>query len=219
MCENDQSVISDRTHQRGLPSWTGIVGIALVLVLVGLVWKGLQEAPAEPLPELELSELKKVEGRFYIAGETNVFSGIVVENYEDGSPKSRTVVADGLLNGKSEGWYPSGQLQVQEFFVDGVANGRKTKWWENGQKLSDGEVAEGEWHGLYRKWHENGQLSQEIPMKQGKAHGVAKAWFPSGTLKSRVEMAEGETVKSEFFEDVAAPSEEPAQGPAENSRG
>ena len=180
--------------------WVVLLG-CVVLISGGVLF--LEQRSAKPVltREMALEALNRVEGRFYVGGETNAFSGFVLEHYENGVPKSRTAVRDGLLDGFSEGWYPNGQLQVQEFFVQGVAHGRKTKWWKSGQMLSDGEVVDGEWEGLFRKWHENGQLSQEIPMKRGKAHGVAKAWFESGALKSRVEMAEGEIVKSEYFEE------------------
>ncbi len=219
MNESDQTDKSVQGARGAFPAWLGILGTAAILVAVVFLLKGALEQPVEPLPELDLSELKKVDGRFYIAGETNVFSGMVVESYEDGSPKSRTVVADGLLDGLSEGWHSNGQKQISESFVAGVSHGPRTKWWPDGTKQSEGMVADGEWEGLYRKWHENGQLSQEIPMKQGKAHGVAKAWFPSGALKSRVELTDGETVKSEFFEDVAKPKEEHVDGQANDSRG
>ena len=157
--------------------------------------------PEIPLREVGLETLQKMDGQFFVAGETNAFSGLIIERYEEGGLKSRTTVENGILNGVSEGWHVNGQQQIREHFFEGVAQGRRTKWWPNGTKLSEGEVVEGEWEGVFRKWHESGQLSQKIPMKGGKAHGVAKAWFPSGVLKSDVELVDGETVKSQFFEE------------------
>ena len=176
-------------------------GALILVLLMGLLWPADSGDGRPERLEVMLSDVVKTNGLFFLNGEAESFTGVIVDKYESEVTKSRTAIVNGQLQGLSEGWYSSGQQQIAENFSAGVANGPRTKWWENGQKQSEGNVVDGEWEGLFRKWHENGVLAQEIPMKRGVAHGLARAWFPSGALKSRVQMRHGEAEKSEFFED------------------
>lgn len=151
-------------------------------------------------PELNILDAVKKEGLYYSPGQSDPFTGNVVDFYEDGPIKSRTQILSGQLHGVSEGWFKNGQLQIREHFKEGVAHGERLKWREDGSKESEGEVVDGELEGTFRKWHPNGQLAQEIEMKNGKPHGLSQAWHESGELKAKVQLDMGEVVEQEFFD-------------------
>lgn len=169
------------------------------------------ETPAEAKPTVRqalLSETTRTNDLIHVTGESDPFTGDIVEYYRDGKLKSQTGVSNGLLEGISLGWFTNGVMQVKEPFHAGKSHGKRTKWNVDGSKLSEAEIVDGELHGMFRRWHENGQLSQQLPMKHGKADGVSQAWDPSGRLKARVVLTNGVVVSQEFFDDEKGASKD-----------
>jgi antitoxin component YwqK of YwqJK toxin-antitoxin module len=158
------------------------------------------------------SELVLRDGRLYPAGDSNVFSGAMVERYPDGTLRSRSTVLDGLLDGLSEGWFTNGQLQVTEHFQRGISHGRRTKWHRGGGKLSEANIVKGQFDGPFRKWHENGRLSESVQFTNGQPAGISLAYFPSGFLKARARLEAGKVVEQGFWKDGESDEKLLAQG-------
>lgn len=179
-----------------------LVFFGAVIVIGFVVFQTLRrEVPDLPPLGIDRSGLTNSNGQLFVLGETNAFTGVMTETYPDGAQKSRSEIVQGQLHGKSEGFYPNGQRQIEEHFNLGISEGIRTRWLTNGVMQSEGKIVQGEFHGEYRKWHENGQLAEFIHFENGTPHGIAKAWFPSGFLKSQVEMDRGETKKQETWDD------------------
>jgi antitoxin component YwqK of YwqJK toxin-antitoxin module len=177
------------------------VGLLLALVVAILV--ALIPSPRQPPPPLEVprTELALRNGLLYRNNEPLPFTGSMIELHTNGALKSRSSVAEGLLEGISQGWYTNGVLQVRENFQHGVSHGRRTKWHENGKLMSEGTIDRGQHHGLFRRWHENGQLAEEVTLVHGKADGLSRSYHPSGCLKARVVLKMGEVIEREFWND------------------
>jgi len=152
-------------------------------------------------PQAHRKDLEIRNGVWFQPGETREYTGLLLDSYEEGALKSRSVVSNGLLEGLSQGWYTNGQLQVEEHFVTGTSHGVRTKWHPNGQKLSEVTVVKGKLEGTFRHWHENGVLAEEVELTNGEPNGLSKAWFPSGFLKSQVTMLNGKIVEKQFYKD------------------
>lgn len=156
----------------------------------------------EPKPvERELSDLLKIDGFLITKGDSNRYSGWVVQSYKDGGQKSRTEVLDGLLHGVSEGYYTNGHIQVREFFTNGVSHGVRTKWRIDGSRASEGTLAGGEFNGVFRRWYENGKMYQRVEMSNGAPNGVSRGWYPSGFLQTQVQMSNGKIISREEWKD------------------
>ena len=158
------------------------------------------ETPAPPA-ELSRTNLVLVEGRLRQTGDTNSFSGFLVEHYADGALRSRSVISNGVLNGLSQGWFTNAQLQISEQFKDAVSHGLRTKWYPGGAKQSEASIVDGKLNGTFRKWHENGMLSEQVEFVDDQPKGASLSWFPSGYLKARVVMKDGKPVEQEFWKD------------------
>ena len=158
-----------------------------------------ESSPTESV-SLNLSNARNENGLFYAPNETEPFTGVVVEHYEEGSLKSKTEVEKGKLNGLSEGWHENGQLQIKEHYLNGVSHGLREKWRQDGSKESVGEIKNGKFEGTFRKWHPNGQLAEEIQMLNGVAHGESKSWHENGDLKAKVTLDNGEVIEQEFYD-------------------
>lgn len=126
--------------------------------------------------------------------QTNVFTGVMVEFYPDGSLQSRSVVSNGFLNGLSEGWWTNGVLAVRENFIDSRSDGVRTKWDVFGNRAAETTIRHGLIDGRHREWHTNGILALEVAMSQGKPHGLSRKWSADGSLVGQWALSNGMVV-------------------------
>jgi antitoxin component YwqK of YwqJK toxin-antitoxin module len=183
--------------------WSIGFGVALLLaggVFLALVPKRESQRSLQP-SELLRSELTLHDGRLYRAGDSNAFSGVMIERYAGGTLRSRSEVWEGLLHGVSQGWFTNGQLQVTEHFKKGVSDGLRTKWFSTGKKLSEAHIVDGRFEGVFRKWHENGLLAERVEFIGGQSAGTSVAYFPSGYLKARATLDAGKVVQQTYWKD------------------
>ena len=145
-------------------------------------------------------------GHWLLPGTTNLFTGFLLDTYEDGTRKSLSAVSNGLLHGLSLGWHTNGQQQIEEHFVLGVSHGPRTKWHENGQKLSEVTIVDGQLDGTFRRWDESGALTEEIEMKAGQPDGLSRAYYPNGTVKTEVRLEQGRVLERHSWPDGEKPS-------------
>lgn len=80
----------------------------------------------------------------YLKGETEPFTGEVIENYEDGKLKSKANYEGGKLNGNYEEYYESGQLRMKANYFHGQFDGNVEAYYENGQKKQSLAYSKGE---------------------------------------------------------------------------
>ena len=168
-----------------------------VLLGVGLTaYRALRRQPSVSLEQVSRNNLVLQSGRWMKTGETNVFTGLMVEFYPDGTLQSRSVVSNGLLHGVSEGWRTNGVLAVREAFLDGRSHGTRTKWDETGNRIAETDIRAGEIEGLHREWHTNGNPSLEVTMARGKAHGLARKWSLEGQLAGQWVLSNGAVIQA-----------------------
>lgn len=173
--------------------------VAGSVLALGLIWSGWRTGP--PVEVLR-SELRSREGRLYRVGQETVpFTGAMIERYDSGSLKSRSMISQGLLHGVSEGWQANGRLQVREHFKQGTSHGMRTRWHENGAKMSEVMVVEGQLQGTFRRWFDDGKLAEQMDLKEGKPDGWARSFYPSGFLKAQARLKEGELAEQKFWND------------------
>jgi antitoxin component YwqK of YwqJK toxin-antitoxin module len=88
------------------------------------------------------------------------FTGIVYENWPDGTLRSETEIENGLRKGFDRNWYESGQPQAESYHDRSVKSGFSREWFENGQLKQ--EII-WEWGIMIQKrhWDENEKLISE----------------------------------------------------------
>ena len=209
---------AERTERRWGRTLLLISMIAVAAAVVGL-WRDQNPSPSvgsalTPPVELLRTELVLTDGRLCPVGTSNAFTGVMVERYPDGGLRSRSAVANGLLNGLSEGWFTNKQLQVSEHFTNGVSHGLRVKWHANGLKAAEAQIVDGKLHGRFVSWHESGTKAAEVEFHQGQPDGISSAYFPSGALKSQVTMRDGAVIDRKDWKDGELARVDPAQSPA-----
>ena len=105
-------------------------------------------------------------GIVYVIGEKTPFTGIV-ENYKvppisegDSVLEGKIPFKNGVIEGSSKLYYPSGKLASVATFKNGKVEG------------------------LQKDYYENGKLKVELPFKNGVVDGIAKVYYPTGKLMS-----------------------------------
>jgi hypothetical protein len=211
MLSNDSRNPENRQKGNGGVTLIGrlLVGLVLLATVVTVTWISRRKPVLTPPVEAPAQELSLQGGKMVRKGETNAFSGIMTENYPDGSPKSRSYLVLGKLHGVSEGWYTNGQLQVHEEFVEGVSDGIRKKWYPDGTPLSIAPIVKGKIHGTFQRFHENGKVAEQIEMKEGEAEGQSYAFYPSGFLKAAVRLQNGKVVEEKRWKDGEMPWDQP----------
>lgn len=175
-----------------------VITVAGVIAILAVLWTSLRPSRSR---EVSVFNLERRDGVLFVRGETTPFTGEMVERYKDGSPKSRSRVAKGLLHGRSEAWSTHGTLQVREFFRRGISHGLRTKWHDNGAKMSEAMIVNGKLEGTFRRWHENGRLAEQIELRQGQPDGLSLAFHPSGFVKAQAWLRMGEVIDQKFWND------------------
>ena len=155
--------------------------------------------PPAPLLEVRRQKLELRDGIWYVHGQTNGFTGILLDTYEEGALKSRSAISNGLLEGLSQGWWSNNVLQVTEYYSHGISHGQRTKYYSDGRKQSVATVVNGKLEGRFERWHENGNLAEQVNLKQGEPDGESVAYHPDGSLKARVHLAQGKILDQKFW--------------------
>jgi antitoxin component YwqK of YwqJK toxin-antitoxin module len=194
--------------------------IAVLLAAVAAVWFSFRQATKPPShqaidPTVPLSSLIRLDGRLCRTNDTQPFTGLAVEQHQNGTLKSRSMIVNGVLHGLSEGWFTNGQKQVTENFTNGVSHGVRSKWYADGQKHSEAMIASGEFHGTFRHWHPNGALAEHVQFSNGQPEGMSLAYFQSGFLKARARLEAGKVLEQQFWKDGEASERGPAGATAD----
>ena len=206
---------SSRLHPAGRRGHVGaarltlLLGVLALAVVGGAIFFFTRPHPVTSttaLPELHRTNLVQTAGHWHRPSETNTFTGLLLDTYDDGAKKSRTDISNGLPHGLSLGWHTNGQPQIEEHFLAGTSHGLRTKWHANGQKLSEVNIANGKLEGTFRRWDESGARAEEIEMKDGHPDGLSRAWFPSGCLKAEATLRAGKVITQSAWPDGERPA-------------
>jgi len=173
----------------------------MIAAALGLAWWLGLSSKEELSPVIARPNLMPRQGRLCQIGQTQPFSGMMVELHADGLLKSRSAISNGLLHGVSEGWHDNRQLAVRESFRAGVSHGLRTKWYANGVKMSEAMIVDGKLHGTFRRWHENGVLAEEVEMRKGNPDGLSRAYYASGFVKAEARLQDGKLLEQQSWND------------------
>lgn len=177
-----------------------LAAVGIACALGAAIWHWSRPAAVIGMPgELRRSELTLTDGRLFLNGTDQPYTGVIFSQASGGQRLSEIPVRTGIIHGLARGWHDNGQPEVEETFVAGQSHGVRKRWYPNGKLKSETTIVMGELHGTYSEWHENGQRSIRMRMDHGQPHGVCEAWYPEGGQKSRVEQNHGRIVKQEFF--------------------
>jgi len=118
----------------------------------------------------------------YFNDETEPFTGIAKDYYEDKTLKAEIPYVNGLIEGFGKQYYPNGKLKYEANFVKGLFQGRATGYYENGNLEYEENYKDDELDGLVKNYYESGKLLTELNYKNGQLDGLARAYHENGQL-------------------------------------
>ncbi|WGK63715.1 hypothetical protein [Croceiramulus getboli] len=120
-----------------------------------------------------------------------LYTGVVVENYKNGSPKLWREEKDSKADGLWKEWYPNGTLRYRAWWKNGLGHGKWEYFYPNGQLRSESFYIQDIAQGLYLSYHENGQLAQQSVYLNGQLDGLYYEYDVNGIPLSRKRYREG----------------------------
>lgn len=119
------------------------------------------EKPLETYPKIKRSSAKYgKDGLLYRVGINEPFSGMLVDESENGVVLLEVSFLKGKPHGQQVRRNNDGSLAMKAIFNHGVLTGTKTRWWANGFVKEEEYWANGKYNGR-AEWDEIGRLIKE----------------------------------------------------------
>jgi antitoxin component YwqK of YwqJK toxin-antitoxin module len=132
--------------------------------------------------------------------ESEPFTGIGFQNYENGQLKVESIFKDGKENGLSKMYYENGQLLGFQNHKDGKPDGLWENHYEDGQLESSINYKDGKQDGLSKIYYKNGQLKVEGNYKNGKYNGLFNGYYENGHLIQQVNYMDGNIISTKCWD-------------------
>lgn len=123
----------------------------------------------------------------------DLFSGFIVEYYENNALKLKMSIYQGKRHNKTEKWFPNGELMEVSYYDNGKLNGEKKVWAQNSEHtlVSQFNFRSGKAHGEQRNWYPSGELYKITNYDDGIESGIQKAYRKNGALYANYEARNG----------------------------
>ena len=123
----------------------------------------------------------------------DLFSGFIVDYYEDNSLKLKMSISQGKRHNKTEKWFPNGELMEVSNYDNGKLNGEKKVWAQNSEHtlISQFYFRSGKAHGEQVKWYSSGEIYKIMNYEEGIESGIQKAYRKNGALYANYEARNG----------------------------
>ena len=122
-----------------------------------------------------------------------LYSGFIVDYYDNKKIKLKMSVYQGKRQNKTEKWYSNGKLMEVSSYHNGKLNGEKKVWVFNNEQIliSQLNYKLGKAHGEQRKWYPSGEIYKIMNFDNGIESGIQKAFRKNGALYANYEARVG----------------------------
>lgn len=136
---------------------------------------------------LNAQEVLLKKGKYIIRETGKSYTGTFKEYDYDKRLLSETGIKDGLLDGITTIYFPSGAKKEIRSYLGGQKHGIWTTWNEAGGKTAEASFTNGKKDGSWYVWDDKGTKRYEMFYKNGEKKGVWIIWDDSGKIISREE--------------------------------
>ena len=122
-----------------------------------------------------------------------LYSGFIVDYYDNKKLKLKMSVYQGKRQNKTEKWYSNGKLMEVSSYHNGKLNGEKKVWVFTNEHIliSQLNYKLGKAHGEQRKWYPSGEIYKIMNFDDGIESGIQKAFRKNGALYANYEARDG----------------------------
>jgi antitoxin component YwqK of YwqJK toxin-antitoxin module len=133
--------------------------------------------------------------------ESELYTGILFEKYENDQLQYEMNFKDGNLHGLSKWYHENGQIMFERNYIDGKEEGLWKLYYETGQLEQEGNYKDDKRDGLWKIYYKNGQENWVGNRKDGKTYGVWKRYYENGNLMIEEQHKDGELISSICFDE------------------
>ena len=122
-----------------------------------------------------------------------LYSGFIVDYYDNKKLKLKMSVYQGKRQNKTEKWYSNCKLMEVSSYHNGKLNGEKKVWVFTNEHIliSQLNYKLGKAHGEQRKWYPSGEIYKIMNFDDGIESGIQKAFRKNGALYANYEARDG----------------------------
>lgn len=143
-----------------------------------------------------------IEGEQYQLGDR---SGWVVNEYPDGTTRTRSFYTGGWRDGEHTEWHSGRQRREHGFYDSGKRIGTWESWHSHGARRSvTSHDSDGAYHGETTGWYFDGGLHYHGFHEHGKQMGTWSRWYPTGCPHEVSEYDEGGDVSVRYWHESGA---------------
>ncbi len=161
---------------------------AFYILLLSCCFVSASWAQKAMMEELDLQP----DGNYYQRFHQEPFTGVAIENYENGKKKSRAEFKNGKLDGKVTTWHETGEKSTLVNYKKGIVTGTEIHWYDTGvKKLEVSYDSEGLASGVCKEYYHNETLKSEGRYEKDLEEGLHKWYFKNGDLDQTIEYKGG----------------------------
>jgi antitoxin component YwqK of YwqJK toxin-antitoxin module len=127
------------------------------------------------------------EGKYIIAKSGAFYTGVHKEYDSDHILVAQHSITNGILNGFTVTYYPSGAKKEERSYRDGKKDGTWINWNESGIRIAEARFKDGKKDGFWYVWDDQGVKRYEMFYEMGEKKGSWLIWDEQGNLVSRTE--------------------------------
>ncbi|VAW12878.1 hypothetical protein MNBD_BACTEROID01-6 [hydrothermal vent metagenome] len=124
------------------------------------------------------------------------------EFYSKNRVTSQSNYTDGVKNGLSKNYYPSGELLEESEWKMGVQEGRYRAYYKNGSPYIEFHYIDNKRDGICKSYFPNGRVEMEAFYKKGQRHGDWAYFDQEGNLLYTLKYANGELLNPEVLDSL-----------------
>ena len=134
---------------------------------------------------ISAQEVTLKNGKYVLRETGKPYSGIFKEYNTDNKLIVETSIKDGLLDGSTTIYYPSGAKKEIRVYQEGQKNGTWSNWNEAGKKIAEAGFKNGKKDGFWLVWDDQGVKRYDMFYVNGEKKGLWIIWDEKGNEISR----------------------------------
>jgi len=136
---------------------------------------------------LSAQEVILKKGRYVLRETGKPYTGIYRENDPENKLVSEISIKNGLLDGNTIVYFPSGAKKEERAYREGKKHGTWTNWTESGVKIAEAGFIDGKKDGAWFVWDDEGVKRYDMFYENGQKKGTWIIYDAAGKEISREE--------------------------------
>lgn len=142
--------------------------------IIFIITKEYAKRPDELKRIPTTKKMERRKGRWYLTDSSTPFSGQFIDYFFNGKKQGEGTLKEGVLDGRRNVYYQTGNLSYYTHYVNGVETGESKEYFINGKLHQEGNFKNGKDDGLWKEWYSTGTLKRQTEFKEGEVINATK---------------------------------------------